>query len=798
MTAEVERFLQTVVTTPEGWFCLMVGPPVQDEWFKWPEDLLNGKIEARARAMAPTHNVWFCPHLFKEKHSVKENVLPTKTIAADLDFADVTQLSVTPTVLTETSPGRHQGYWVLHDDLPLPELEELSHRITYSIPDCDHSGWFLGHKYRFPFSINHKYATKPPVKIAAQSMQIVSADTLKQHSKEIDYNSPDLQRNDEWINGQHSLDIGPIELFEKFKRQLDAKNILAFTRPGAPTRSEARWGLMLNLFRVGATRDEVFTIAQASANNSYSDNMYGGDRDLAKDVDRAERRVRFEAADIGILVQNILKAPGNKDYKKQVIAKVVIENMEKNGEFVVTSDGRTWYLHRATGRPILVTRHSDYLAALLDVKYGLNATNDVTAYTIAAAIAFAIDRGRPAVPASLSHTLSEDSMLIHGGQAEVIRVTAEGEQEKLPNGTYGVLFPWRVGDEPFSPATRPGLYTNSHSWSDFMFEGFFDNLIGLDAKSAKALMRIYINFIIFKDQATARPLLAVFGQPGSSKSTLLRLIYALLYGSRRSLNVVTNADDFDSLVSSDPFVAIDNVDSWTPWLADKLALSAATSDIVKRKLYTDSDIVVLKRQALVAVSAHNPRFGREDVVDRMLMLNFERLTHFSDETTIIRRVSTNRNAIWGSILDDVSTILREPIPSETDIPQFRVLDFSKIGLRIARALHIEGEFRTALDSVKTQQSQFNLGEEDILITAIRRWHQTRDATKRAEKDLYPASTLFETFSLLDEAFKVQYRNPILFAKKLWVLQDTLKSVFDVAFFFDPAKQARVWRLEPKN
>ena len=96
--------------------------------------------------------------MFNERSARRSNVLPSRTICADLDEADADMLSLRPTLLVETSQDRHQGYWIFGEDSSsLDELEILSRRLTYSIDKCDRSGWPLAHMFRIPPSLNWKY-----------------------------------------------------------------------------------------------------------------------------------------------------------------------------------------------------------------------------------------------------------------------------------------------------------------------------------------------------------------------------------------------------------------------------------------------------------------------------------------------------------------------------------------------------------------------------------------------------------------------------------------------------------------
>lgn len=171
-TLSTEAFLRTVITTDTGYLCMAIGNNEQtwrELWYHWPDDI-DEIIEA-ADTLKQDTNVYFSSHLFKARSSIKENVLPTRTIQADLDEADIDELPLEPTVMVQTSPKRHQAYWVLADEVDLETHEILSRRITYAIKNCDRSGWPLGHKVRLPNTINYKYLEGPkPVTVVAISM----------------------------------------------------------------------------------------------------------------------------------------------------------------------------------------------------------------------------------------------------------------------------------------------------------------------------------------------------------------------------------------------------------------------------------------------------------------------------------------------------------------------------------------------------------------------------------------------------------------------------------------------------
>lgn len=800
---EVERFLKTVVTTPEGWFNLLIGrekPNFHEEWYKWPGDL--PKILSRVQEAAKTDNVYFSPHLFDKQSSDKVNVIETRTVAADLDHAEVSELVVAPTILVETSPGRHQAYWVMRDPTPLNDLESFSRRMTYSITDCDHSGWNLGHRFRVPGTFNYKYRQASTVNVVGTSMRSYVAEDLETYFAR-------RSSSDGSNNGGSSLstptstnlvaewhpvqpDKGPQALFEDFRRSLRTEAAYMNT-PVGPTdahgegRSGALWALMQGLFRAGATRDEVYYLAKNSANNKFADSKYHAEEDLKKDVLRAERVFRLSVRSLKELIQQLMLGPGTKAHKQVVIAGLVREDMDKTGDFVVTGAGRSWYLRKDTGRPITLSRNSEYFQSLLETRYGLNQADPMYSFVVNHLASFTLERGRTAREATLSY-FDGSTIILHGGRQDVWLVTRDSVV-KGPDGQYGVLFPWR-SDDGFD--LEPALVEDD--WAAFMFDGFFHNLVELDPPEATILMRVWVLFCLMRDQAIGRPILALFGMPGSGKSTLFRLLYALMYGASKSVNVVTTAENYDHLVSVDAFVVFDGVDSHVPWLADRLSTSAAASDFVKRKLYTDADTATQRRNALIGISAHNPRFGREDVVDRMIMLNFARFDEFLDETPIFMRIVKHRNRIWGSIVRDLQKVLGTPMPRADEAPQMRVLDFSIIGLRIARAVGQEAQFIRAVTKVKGAQTRFNLSEEDLLVEIIQKWHA--NPTRKSNQE-YAPGRLWEEFSTYDDNFARTYKTPSIFSRKLWTMAESLKSVFDVTYRIDGQTGTRRWTIEPK-
>lgn len=1030
-----------------------------ETWHRWPaeEDHILESVEDLKGKV----NVHFSAYLFRESTSDKHNALPSRTIQADLDNADINSLPIQPTVLVQTSPGRYHGYWVLDHELPAANHEQLSRRLTYAIPLCDRSGWPIAKKLRIADTFNYKYDKPHPVQVVRSNDTIIPVSQF-----ELLQPAPDTQevhKEEEWLElSEHEYHTGPHELLASIKQLIPATVYNQYDSVQSD-RSGALWALMCAAFRAGLSQDGVFWLAKHSANNKFQHLKYNSDRELAKDVLRAQDEVKAGTVNLRQFMNNARRMPGSRSEKMQYLLQCTRDSMQESGTFSQSTDGRLWYIDRTTGRPIMLDTRSDQLDALLDLRYALNPTEQEQRYITSGLTNYAAALPTTSTATALSYfNETARALYVHTGRKDVIRVRAKGI-DTVANGDDNVIFPWATNQELFTPNYLP----LDEPWYEILFRQSVVNIVSLPQDQAVSLLRVWLLFLLFRHAAISRPILAVLGTPGclagstivqvdrgktgvdyysladlytgfnglrrigrpwnrtkpirtlslrdgvieygeidqvvysgkketytvtlanhrpiratvdhlfltptgfkklseltvgdhvviqgptirsqgrtapsyrkamgkyhpyaivnsvqkgveyrelrysrcvveahnnnmsteefvrvinidpvraatltylpkgtvvhhkdenkrndsyenleattklehdthhgyenvknfgeysgkyqpretevltielfgvedtyditmkderypnfvandvvvhnSGKSTLFRKIHGLLYGSNRSVGAVTTADNFDYSCANDAFVVLDNVDTFERWLPDRLALSASTSDITKRKLYTDSDVVILRRQALIGITAHAPKFGREDVADRMLLINLERLEHFDAEGAIIKRVLENRSQLWGSILRDCQTILAQPYPNDQDVPQFRVEDFARLGYWIASALGIAKTFVQALTAIKVGQHAFSLDGDSLIVGSLLSFVQK---SNKANTFLAPGElwTILETYSGDALTFKKTYQNAQTLGKKLWTLQDSLKEVLHIEYKIDPVKGSRLWSL----
>jgi hypothetical protein len=796
----IKEFLQKVVTCEEkGHFYLAVsnGSGWLEQWHNWPDDI--DEIARRAEAQAQTANVYFSSYIFKARQATKDNILPTRTIQADLDEADLTTLPREPNVLVESSPGRHQGYWILDREVPLEQHEDLSRKLTYAIPLCDRSGWPLGRKLRIPGTLNHKYLDGPKqVTITKVHNKLFSPEEFEALPEVPHFIQEHFDET--FLENPTEVDEHPLEILERIREKIPSTVYVTYDIKQAD-RSAALYAFMCYAFKAGLNRNEVFTVAKASANNKWSELRYRSDQALAKDVLRAELAVNSRSTDTKQVINDLFKSQLSHLDRKRQILNVIIESMKAQGVFIHANNGYCWYIRRDLGKPVQLTAHSEALFIMLDIQYGLNYTDPEAKYVAHGLRSYANNLPPSGVQSALSYYDPDAGhILLHTGRRTVLKVTSSGVERAI-NGAFDVVFPWHQSTEEFVPTDPHGI-----DWGDELFKngerGFgtsVENLTNLQPNEALALLKVWFLFVLLRNAASSRPIIATFGQPGSGKSTLFKKVYIILFGRRKSLGAVTNMDDFDHNVAADPLVVLDNVDTWEKWLPDRIALSAGTSDLIRRKLYTDSESVTLKRQAMVGVTAHNPQFGREDVADRFLLFAFRRFTKFFSEEPIYHDLYARRNRIWGAIIADIQRVLATPLPILGEAPQFRIEDFARIGLWISRALGCEQDFRDSIKDVKSAQQSFSLEEEGMLVNAVRKFADTQ--TKRADgPQYYSASDLWSMVLMCaddERGFTNRYRNAVNLSKKLSSMQDSLKKIISIEFDSDDAGVRR-WKIANKQ
>jgi RepB DNA-primase N-terminal domain len=107
-------------------------------------------------------DLYFCANGFSRKRRLSLHALPTPFAHCDIDGGDPASFVPSPSILTETSPGRWQGIWEFVDAVEPTQAERVSRHLTRAYGG-DPGGWSITKMLRIPGSLNHKDAYDLPL-----------------------------------------------------------------------------------------------------------------------------------------------------------------------------------------------------------------------------------------------------------------------------------------------------------------------------------------------------------------------------------------------------------------------------------------------------------------------------------------------------------------------------------------------------------------------------------------------------------------------------------------------------------
>lgn len=236
---------------------------------------------------------------------------------------------------------------------------------------------------------------------------------------------------------------------------------------------------------------------------------------------------------------------------------------------------------------------------------------------------------------------------------------------------------------------------------------------------------VWMFAVAFPDLMPTKPILLLEGVKGSGKTSAVEFLQLVVQGRRRPISLRKDReDDFGVILLRNPLCLIDNQDSFVDWLPDAICAYATGAQWEKRKLWTDDESVIIKPHAFVAFTTRNPAsFRRDDVIDRCVILRFDRRTSFRRMEALERDILDDRARLLGEYLWYVGRIvdvIREGHDAEED-EIYRMADFASFARIVGRVLRWSREAVDGmLRALQAERDAF-LIEEDPLIDLINEW-----------------------------------------------------------------------------
>lgn len=180
------------------------------------------------------------------------------------------------------------------------------------------------------------------------------------------------------------------------------------------------------------------------------------------------------------------------------------------------------------------------------------------------------------------------------------------------------------------------------------------------------------------------PLLVLFGEQGSAKTSTARILRALVDPSTAALRSPPR-NPWDLMVSAwnSHVIAYDNLSHMPSWLSDDLCRLATGAGFSARTHYTMSDETLFEGSRPVILTGIDQPATRGDLLDRAVLVELSRIPPDKRRTEAdLRKLEENlRPGILGALLDLLTGTMRElQLMPTTALP--RMADFARLGIAL--------------------------------------------------------------------------------------------------------------------
>ena len=426
----------------------------------------------------------------------------------------------------------------------------------------------------------------------------------------------------------------------------------------------------------------------------------------------------------------ILAMPDPIRIKRREAAQLVIEDLKSRGELVRADGGRLFWYDRQDRQ--LYDLDAFPFRTLFLKDYEINPVEREFVHIFEAVKAATRSEGRRVQICRFSYyDRTTHRLYVYGGPASVYRLDGSA-MVRVDNGSDDVLFEDHNEAETIPPEALDLAVAGDPIGDVIVSRVNFIRGSGviLSPAQQRLVLRVWIVSVFFPELLPAKCLLLLYGEKGSGKTTTLRVILKLLLGANANVTPLVNKEDgFNAAVSSEFLLVLDNVDSFSRWIEDRLATVATGQTIRLRKLYTTNEMLSYPTRCCIALTARTPRFRRDDVVDRLQILRVARLESFTKEADWYAEIEANRARLWGQLLRDLNAVVALLASDSTVSPDsIRMADWAFLASTIGEALGQGDAIRDALEASEIDKAHFLLEADAVydLLHAIAHDHPNRE------------------------------------------------------------------------
>ena len=208
--------------------------------------------------------------------------------------------------------------------------------------------------------------------------------------------------------------------------------------------------------------------------------------------------------------------------------------------------------------------------------------------------------------------------------------------------------------------------------------GSLDELAALVNVSDADLPVLYGFLVAAMFYDLAHPVLFFSGEQGTAKSWATRLVVRTFDGADADVQCVPrNLDDWSVLAASSWSVALDNVSKIDPWFSDALCRASTGARTLKRSLYSDDNVAVLRVKRVLALNGIDPEVAGGDLAERLIRFDLEPVNGRVTDEEIEVAFRESHSGVLGALCDLVAAVQRRLPQTQVSEPP-RMASFAKI------------------------------------------------------------------------------------------------------------------------
>jgi hypothetical protein len=389
-----------------------------------------------------------------------------------------------------------------------------------------------------------------------------------------------------------------------------------------------------------------------------------------------------------------------------------------------------------------------------------------------------------------------------GDSIDVALYDLESIRSRFPGGSRpGFSIRKRDLKINIPPLERSGFSLERFSQSNCLLKQFLvdrasfiedeDDPMSTDRQRLFLVLYFYSTF--FESLMKEKPIACFVGLKASGKSFIATSIGKIFFGdSFESSGLPKSADDLAVVLGKNHYLVLDNLDTYLRGeMLDMLCSVATGVEIKKRQLYTDDTEIKFVPHCFPAITSREPKFKRDDLVDRLLLFYTKRIKGPVSRSELTRSLLEKRSAIMTEVLTNLNSIVKilalEEVRKLKD-PDWRPLkcisrlgDWETFG-RTVCGFNSGFYFIFAMQAMNEDKDDFSIGEDYLFLTIANVCYIRETEIKDTTTAQLYALLAMEAEEMGLNDFPKHYKSSMSIGKKFPHIMNSLEKWFEIKVF----------------